>query len=59
MPSFSVTCQCTTAPFSMCPRVSVTSNQFKLCSVLEARSIAQRIASSLDFVDEPVSSIDL
>jgi hypothetical protein len=37
----------------------VTSNQCRLRNVFEAFSIAVRIASSLDFVDEPVSSICL
>lgn len=59
MPTFSVTCQCTTWSPSMWPRVSVTWNQCRLCSVLPAFEIALRMASSLDFYDEPVNSIIL
>jgi hypothetical protein len=41
------------------PRVSITSNQWRLRTVSEARATARWIASSMLLSDEPTSSITL
>src|SRR5262249_21225088 len=58
-PTFIVTCQCATLPPSISPRVSVTWNQRRLCSVFAALATALAIACSRPFGDEPVSSMVL
>src|SRR5262249_6633478 len=50
-PSSMLTCQLATRSPSMCPRVSVTRNQRRLCTVLDAFAMANRIASS-ELADE-------
>jgi len=54
-----VTCQLDTAPASMPPRTSITSNQRRLCTVLPAREIAFLIASSTPTEEVPVISSSL
>ena len=52
-----MTWKCATAPFSMWPRVSTTSNHSRLRTVSFARAMAVRIAASLLSVDEPTISV--
>jgi hypothetical protein len=42
---------------SMRPRIPVTSNQSRLCSVLEARLTALLMASSMPSLEEPTISL--
>ena len=51
-----MTCVCATAPSSMCPRMSATSNQASPRRVCDAFATAPVIASSMPLVDDPVIS---
>jgi transcriptional regulator GlxA family with amidase domain len=56
-PTFIVTCTCSTSPFSKWPRISVTSNQSRLCKVCDARFTALRIAWSTPSGELPTISV--
>src|SRR5215469_2353636 len=56
-PTFSFTWKWQRVSLSIRPLMSVTSNQSRLCSVLEARPMAPLIASSMLSPEEPTISL--